>query len=123
MRLAGVMLNSEDPGRLADLYIRIFGEPGWRDGDEWFGWEVDGGSLMIGPHSEVKGRNTSPGRIMVTLESEDVPADFARIRDLGAEVVAEPYHPDGAPDDMWLATLADADGNYLQLASPYTGEE
>jgi predicted enzyme related to lactoylglutathione lyase len=59
-----------------------------------------------------------PGRIMPAFESEDVPAEFARIRDLGGRVVQEPYHPGPAGDDMWLATVADPGGNFLQLASP-----
>ena len=43
---------------------------------------------------------------------------FARMRDAGAIVVAEPYTMDGAPDDAFIATLADPDGNYFQLMSP-----
>jgi len=89
--------------------------------DDWYGYEVGTGSLMIGPHSEVHGRSKEPARIMIGLETEDVPGQFARIRDAGAEVVAEPYHPDGAGEGFWLATLADPDGNYLQLSSPYDG--
>jgi predicted enzyme related to lactoylglutathione lyase len=45
-------------------------------------------------------------------------AESARIKQLGAQVVAEPYQPDGAPDGMLLATFADPDGNYFQLGTP-----
>ena len=34
----------------------------------------------------------------------------------GATVVAEPYRPD-ENSEMWIATFADPDGNYFQLAS------
>lgn len=119
MKLAGVMLNSEDPARLAALYTAVVGEPGYQDGD-WYGYEVGTGSLMIGPHSEISGAAKEPARVMLSLEVEDVPAEFARIRDAGASVVAEPYHPDGAGEDFWLATLADPDGNYVQLSTPWT---
>ncbi len=54
---------------------------------------------------------------MLHFHCEFRAGEFARIKDLGAEVVAEPYHPSEEPS-MWLATLADPDGNYFQLATP-----
>jgi predicted enzyme related to lactoylglutathione lyase len=44
-----------------------------------------------------------------------VKAEFERIKDLGAEVVAEPYEPG---EGMLMCTFADPDGNYFQLMSP-----
>ncbi len=35
----------------------------------------------------------------------------------GAVVIKEPYEMQG----MWIATLADPDGNYFQLMSPWEG--
>jgi predicted enzyme related to lactoylglutathione lyase len=55
---------------------------------------------------------------MIMLEVEDVKAKFEEIKGYGAEVVAEPYHPQENEENFWLATLADPDGNYFQLASP-----
>lgn len=54
------------------------------------------------------------------LESADVKGDFERLKAAGAEVVREPYVPDGMPEgaEGWIATLADPDGNYFQLMSP-----
>ena len=119
MKLSGVMLGSEDPGRLAELYTKVFGEPVWQQ-DDWYGYEVGGGNLMIGPHSEVTGRSKEPARVMISFDCEDVPGEFERIRGFGAEVIAEPYQPEGA-EDGWLATLADPDGNYVQLSTPWEG--
>ena len=65
---------------------------------------------MIGPHSEVKGPNEMPGRIMVNFETPDVKGEFDRLRALGATVQQEPYQPGPAGGEMWLATLADPDG-------------
>jgi predicted enzyme related to lactoylglutathione lyase len=56
---------------------------------------------------------------MLTIEADDVEASFREIVAFGADVVAEPYQPDGAPGDVWLATVSDPDGNYVQLASPW----
>lgn len=120
MKLSGVMLGSENPTKLAELYTAMLGEPSWQE-DEWFGYGDGGSSLMIGPHSEVHGQNAEPPRIMVSFTAEDVQAEFNRIKELGATVIAEPYQPskDENPE-MWLATFADADGNYFQLSSPWT---
>jgi predicted enzyme related to lactoylglutathione lyase len=118
LKFTGVMLGSEQPKVLVDFYTQVLGTPTWED-TGYTGWELGGAGLMIGAHSEVKGGNEMPGRIMWNLETPDVKAEFERIRALGATVVAEPYRPgvEEAPD-FWLATFADPDGNYFQLASP-----
>ncbi|HEX2023401.1 MAG TPA: VOC family protein [Acidimicrobiales bacterium] len=120
LNLNNIMLGSEDSRRLADFYSKVLGapDPDWSDeANGWFGFQAGDGSLAIGPHSEVKGKNQQPGRIMLNFSTADVRSEFDRIKDLGAEVVAEPYEPGGA-SGMLLCTFADPDGNYLQLATP-----
>lgn len=119
MKLKGIMIGSENSKVLGEFYTKVFGKPGWQK-DDWYGFDIGGGTLMIGPHSEVKGKSQSPGRLIIAIESGDLQNDFTRIKDLGAEVIAEPYQPnkDNNPD-TWLATLADPDGNFLQLAAPW----
>ena len=73
---------------------------------------------MIGAHSAVQGKNEQPGRILLVLQVDDVKAAFDELKSYGATVVAEPYQPDEA-GTMWLATVADPDGNYLQLSLPW----
>lgn len=120
MKLNGVMLNSSDPKKLGEFYSKFLGKPGWQDG-EWYGFDVDGGMLMIGPHSEVKGENKEPGRHMISFVSGDVKTEFERIvKASDAKVIAEPYQPDKENNSkVWLATLADPDGNYFQLSTPW----
>ena len=119
MRLVGVMLGSENPKELGAFYTKVLGKAGWENGD-WFGFDVGTGNLMVGPHSEVKGKSDAPGRIITNFEAVDVQAEFERIKALGAEVVAVPYQPDKETSPkVWLATFADPDGNYFQLASPW----
>ena len=116
MQLSGVMLNSENPKALGEFYTKVLGKPGWQDG-EWYGFGDNKSSLMVGPHSEVKGKNVTPGRLMLSFTVKDVATEFERIEKLGATVVAKPYQPDeDSSPDMWLATLADPDGNYLRLS-------
>ncbi len=79
------------------------------------------GSIAIGPHSEVKGRSQEPARVMLNFETADVKSEFERIKGIGAEVVAEPYSPMG-DERMLMCTFADPDGNYFQLATPWTPE-
>lgn len=117
MNFNSVLIGSEDPGRLAAYYTRLFGDPAWDDGG-YTGWLIGTGAITVGPHSEVKGHNPSPGRIILNIESADVPGDFARLVGAGATVVREPYAMEGMPPDAWIATLADPDGNYFQLMSP-----
>jgi predicted enzyme related to lactoylglutathione lyase len=56
--------------------------------------------------------------ILVNFEPEDVEGEFQRIKELGAKVIAESYHP-GEAEDMMLATFEDPDSNFFQLASPF----
>ncbi len=118
LNLNAVMLGAEDAPKLIEFYNKILGEAVWKDDENhWHAWQVGTGSLVVGPHSEVKGMSPQPGRVMVGFETTDVQGDFDRIKGLGATVVAEPYHPGESPE-MWLATFADPEGNYFQLASP-----
>ncbi len=117
MNFNSILIGSEDPQRLVDYYTKLFGEPGFSDGG-YTGWQLGPGWVTIGPHSEVHGKNTEPGRLLWNIESADVRADFSRMRDAGAIVVAEPYTMEGAPAESFIATLADPDGNYFQLMTP-----
>ncbi len=116
LNLTTVMIGSEDPKTLTEFYTKVLGEPAWQDGG-FVGWQAGSGTLMIGAHSEVKGRNDTPGRIIVNFETPDVQAEFERIKGLGATVEHEPYQPDAA-QKFWLGTFEDPDGNLFQLASP-----
>lgn len=72
----------------------------------------------MGHHSEVSGKNASPGRLLLNIETNDVKGDFERMKAAGAIVVREPYSEEGWPADSFVATLADPDDNYFQLVTP-----
>jgi predicted enzyme related to lactoylglutathione lyase len=111
-----ILIGSEDPQRLVEYYTRLFGDPSWNEGG-YVGWLIGTGAVTVGPHSEVKGPNAHPGRIIWNIEAADVRAEFDRLVAAGARVVREPY---GFGDDETglIATLADPDDNYFQLMSP-----
>jgi predicted enzyme related to lactoylglutathione lyase len=116
MHLNGIMIGTEDPGRMTAYYTKLFGPPAWDQGG-FSGWQFGAAWIVIGAHDKVQGANTHPGRLMWNLESSDVPGDFERLKGAGATVVAEPYHPD-PEGEGWIATLSDPDDNYFQLMSP-----
>src|SRR5690348_2693190 len=102
LNLTTVMLGSQEPDPLRSFYTQVLGEPAW-DENGFTGWQAGNGMLMIGPHSEVKGRNATPGRVILNFETPDVQRETERLKDLGATIVQEPYKPSDEMD-MWLAT-------------------
>src|SRR6266513_5239590 len=106
----------EAPETLADYYTKLFGKPGWEDGG-YTGWQIGSGGITVGPHDQVKGRNTQPGRLIWNIESADVKGDFEKLKAAGATVVQEPYNPGEGESQMWIATFSDPDSNYFQLVS------
>jgi predicted enzyme related to lactoylglutathione lyase len=116
MDFNSILIGSEDPQRLVEYYTKVFGTPGFSDGG-YTGWQLGSGFITVGPHSEVKGRNAAPGRLIWNIESKDVAGDFERMKAAGAIVIADPYSFEGAPGSS-IATFADPDDNYFQLMSP-----
>ncbi len=117
MDFNNILIGSEDPGRLVEYYTRLLGKPEMSDGG-YTGWMIGSGFIAVGPHSEVKGKNVQPGRLIWNITSSDVDGDFARFKAAGAIVIAEPYSFEGQADTR-IATLADPDDNYFQLMSPF----
>jgi predicted enzyme related to lactoylglutathione lyase len=114
--LNSIMIGSTDPEALADFYEQVFQRPADTREGTWFGWEVGSTYLSIGEHSEVKGKSKEPQRLMLNFETKQVKEEFERIKKVkGSKVIAEPYEIQGA----WIATLADPDGNYFQLMTPW----
>ena len=120
MNFNSILIGSEHPQRLVEYYTRLFGEPAWNEGG-YTGWMIGSGSVTVGPHDEVKGKSAHPGRIIWNIESADVKGDFERFKAAGANVVREPYGFDEAPGSL-IATFADPDDNYFQLATPMQAE-
>jgi predicted enzyme related to lactoylglutathione lyase len=117
LNLNSFLLFSADPKMLADFYSKIFGkQPEWTGG-EFVGWKIGDGQFMIGPHDKVKGANANPERLIFNFETSEVEAEYKRMIEAGAKIVAAPYHP-GEDKEMLLATLSDPDNNYFQLATP-----
>ena len=117
MDFNNILIGSENPERLVEYYTKVLGKPIFSDGG-YTAWQIGSGNIAVGPHSEVKGKNPAPGRIIWNITSKDVAGDFARMKAAGAIVVAEPYSFEGAPGS-WIATFADPDNNYFQVQTPF----
>jgi len=117
MNFNNILIGSENPEAMVEYYTKVFGDPAMNMGG-YTGWLIGSGFITVGPHSEVKGRSASPGRLIWNIESPDVQADFDRMKAAGAIVVAEPYSFEGAPETR-IATFEDPDGNLFQLTSPW----
>ncbi len=120
MNFNNILIGSANPEALVEYYTKVLGEPTMADGG-YTGWMIGSGFVAVGPHSEVTGKNPQPGRLIWNIESSDVKGDFDRMKAAGAIVVREPYEFEGAAGSS-IATLADPDGNYFQLPSPFEGE-
>ena len=116
MNLNSILIGSDDPKQLAEFYTKLFGEPGW-EGGGYTGWQVGTGYVTVGPHDQVKGKNSEPGRILWNIESADIKGDFEKFKAAGATVVQEPYTPGQGDEEMegQIATFSDPDNNYFQL--------
>lgn len=104
------------PKVLADFYEKVIGKKADMEEGGWYGWQVGGIFFSVGEHSEMKGSTKDGGRVMFNFETQRVKEEFDRISKIdGVKIIKEPYEMGGG----WIATLADPDGNYFQLMTPW----
>ena len=110
--LSGATIWSEDLGNLLPFYRDVLGLPVGIQipGFVVFG-NLDAPALALGTHSEVRGRNADPARHMVGFTTDDVRADWKRLKDAGVEFVEDPTDY----GQHRIATLKDPEGNLIQL--------
>ena len=75
--------------------------------------DINTPSLALGTHSDVHGANTDPARHMVGLATDDLDAEYERLKGKGVEFIQAPS--DAADDGPRIATLKDPEGNLVQL--------
>lgn len=116
-----VNLFSENASKLVKFYkevlgLKTTGEFEMGEGDDianvfMFDFK-DGSSLSIIDHSEVKGKNPNPQRMMINFEVEDIDTTLEELKKADVTLIADKYHVEGYG---WIATIQDPDGNYLQV--------
>lgn len=70
-----------------------------------------GPAVALGTHSDVRGKNADAARHMVGLETDDIQADFQRLKSKGVEFIEEPTKF----DQVTVATFKDPEENLVQL--------
>jgi predicted enzyme related to lactoylglutathione lyase len=116
LNLNSLMLGTSQIDVMAKFYEAIFQRPADMTDGGMHGWSIGNTFIGIGEHSEVSGQSKDPSRLIFNFETKEVKEEFERIKEIeGATVVKEPYEMGGA----WIATLADPDGNYFQLMTPW----
>jgi predicted enzyme related to lactoylglutathione lyase len=110
-----ILLSSEDHKALAEFYKKVFQKDPEMEYESYIGFLVGSCFLSIGAHDKIHGKNPNPERILFNFETKDVKGEFERIKAIGAKVIAKPYQM----QEAWIATLADPDGNYFQLMTPW----
>ena len=114
-KFAGASIWSEDLNNLLPFYRDALGLKVVHQSEGFvvLGQEQsEAATLGLGTHSDVHGRNPDPARHMIGLESDDLAADWKRLKDAGVEFIEDPTEYGG---DMSIATLKDPEGNLVQL--------
>ena len=114
-QFSGVSLWSEDLNNLLPFYRDVLGLKVIHESPSFVVLgedEMDGATLGLGTHSEVHGRNADPARHMIGFTSDDIRADWKRLKESGVEFIEDPTEYGG---DMSIATLKDPEGNLVQL--------
>ena len=118
-RIESAGLFSEDAKKLAEFYrdkvgLKLTAEAEIGEGGEGlFGFEFgEGSSFYIVDHSEIKGKNKEPKRMMVNWEVDNIEAEVKKLDQAGIKKIQDIYH---MQDYGYIATFEDIDGNYFQL--------
>lgn len=112
--LANASVWSEDLNNLLPFYRDVLGlKVAWESPDfVVLGTDrPDGPAMALGTHSEVHGPNGDPARHMVAFDTDNIMADWERLKGVGVEFIQDPTD-DGI---LWVATLKDPEGNLIQL--------
>ena len=117
--LESLLIGSKSAKKLAAFYRDKVGlEVGFEgvmgdDDEEFYELKIGKGPyITVMDHSEVKGTNKNPQRIIFNLEVDDIKKEVARLKKAKVKLVQGTYHVEGYG---WICTFADVDGNYFQF--------
>ena len=113
--LSGATIWSEDLNRLLPFYRDVLGLPMTIETPQFVVFGASGAPMLgLGTHSEVRGPNADPARHMVGLATDDIQADWKRLKAAGVKFIEDPTDY----GTLRIATLADPEGNLVQLFQP-----
>ena len=116
--IEGILIGSQRAKKLADFYKNkvglkvtfeaVMGD----DNEEAYLFEMKGAGLYITDHSQVKGKNTNPNRVIFNLNVDNIEKEVKRLDKEKVKKIKDIYHIEGYGK---IATFEDVDGNYFQL--------
>lgn len=110
-----VLIHSPDPARLRDWYVSITG--GTPEGDALV--HLGDSHLVIVGHDEIDGPSAEPARVMINLAVGNLHAERARLDQIGVNWI----RPVSVAPFGLISTVADPDGNYVQLVQHIPADE
>ena len=107
LNLGSILLGSDNVDEMKTWYRRAFDVQENAMG----AFELGAVQLFVETHSEISGRAKDPARCIINLDVDDARGLTDHLKDLGAVFVRKlEQEPFGL-----IATVADPDGNYLQV--------
>ena len=110
--VAGMIIWTERMAAMAAFYRDTLGLPVHSERPHFVAFEWGDMRFSIGAHSEVRGKNAEPQRIMVNLATSDIHTLHKRLAAAGVRFIRPPEREHWGG---WVATFEDPDGNLLQL--------
>lgn len=108
---------SEDPERLGQWYMKLFGEKETlrlnEPDDTGVGFEVGGLLLWFGYHSEVKGISKDPFRYILEFRVDNLKEIYNKLLEMEAPIIRKPEFVKTV--DCFVITASDIDGNTVQF--------
>jgi predicted enzyme related to lactoylglutathione lyase len=105
--IGSLLVGSSQPDEMKTWYKRAFGVTE----NDMGAFEFGGIQFFVEEHSEVSGPTKEPARVIINLDVADAESLNAHLKDMGAKFIREPEHMDFG----LISTVADPDGNYVQV--------
>ncbi len=109
-----VWMRSNQPETLAAFYGAVFEQPFTQPEPGTYAWSLGSSRVIVSELAPMTGSVKGPGRIAFRFECSDLQAEFDRLIKLRAAPIRAPHEHAG----VWIATLADPDGNEFELTGP-----
>jgi len=109
--LTSVMLGTTDPDRLHAWYAAILPPADAHTQEQYRILDYDSFYLFLDPREDVAASNGEPGRFLLNFEVADARAVAKRADEHGATWISPVEDRDGS----YFGTLADPDGNSVQI--------
>jgi len=115
--LESITINSPKAGKLADFYKRKVGlkltlEAEMAEGQQVFGFDLKKIVLYVIDDAGLAARNKDSGRVIFSLEVDDIEKESARLEKAGAKKLMDFYHLENYG---YIAPFEDPDGNQFRL--------